>query len=120
MHFPGAWIGITCAGLRESAALIAGSAHEADPESLAYAKSLLPEDCEWAAFGASRMAFPMVAQAFPMGGHCPIGMEDSVYLAKGVKAPDNAALVAKAARIIDDLGGRVATVDETRALLGIA
>jgi uncharacterized protein (DUF849 family) len=37
-----------------------------------------------------------------------------------VKTPDNAALVAKAVRIIDDLGGRVATVDETRELLQIA
>jgi len=92
----------------------------ATPESLAYAKSLLPENCEWAAFGASRMAFPMVAQAFLMGGHCRIGMEDTVYLAKGEKAPDNAALVAKAARIIIDLGGTVASVGETRELLGIA
>ena len=92
----------------------------ATPAGLAYAKSLLPENCEWAAFGASRKAFPMVAQAFLMGGHCRIGMEDTVYLAKGVKAPDNAALVAKAARIIDDLGGKVATVNEARALLGIA
>lgn len=92
----------------------------ATPESLAYAKSLLPVDSEWAAFGASRMAFPMVAQAYLMGGHCRIGMEDSVYLSKGVKTPGNAALVAKAARIIEDLGGSIATVDETRALLGIA
>ena len=91
----------------------------ATPESLAYAKSMLPEDCEWAAFGASRMAFPMLAQAFLMGGHCRIGMEDTVYLSKGVKTPDNAALVAKAARIIDDLGGRVATVNEARELLGL-
>ena len=92
----------------------------ATPESLAYAKSLLPEDCEWAAFGASRMAFPMLAQAFLMGGHCRIGMEDTVYLSRGVKTPDNAALVAKATRIIEDLGGEVATVDQTRELLGIA
>jgi uncharacterized protein (DUF849 family) len=47
-------------------------------------------------------------------------MEDTVYLAKGVKAPDNAALVAKAAGIIDDLGGEVATVNQARELLGIA
>ena len=92
----------------------------ATPESLAYAKSLLLGDCEWAAFGASRMAFPIVAQAYLMGGHCRIGMEDTVYLSKGVKTPDNAALVAKAARIIEDLGGAIATVDETRELLGIA
>ena len=62
----------------------------------------------------------MVAQAYLMGGHCRIGMEDTVYLSKGFKTPDNAALVAKAARIIEDLGGRIATVNETRELLGIA
>jgi uncharacterized protein (DUF849 family) len=92
----------------------------ATPETLAYARSLLPDDCEWAAFGASRMAFPMVAQAFLLGGHCRIGMEDTVYLSKGVKAPDNAALVAKAAGIIDALGGAIASVNEARGLLGIA
>ena len=92
----------------------------ASPESLAYATSLLPDDCEWAAFGASRMAFPMLAQAFLLGGHCRIGMEDTVYLAKGIKTPDNAALVTKAVRMIDDLGGCVATVDETREILQIA
>jgi uncharacterized protein (DUF849 family) len=91
----------------------------ATPQALAYARSLLPENCEWAAFGASRMAFPMVAQAFLLGGHCRIGMEDTVYLSKGVKAPDNAALVAKAASIIDALGGKIASVEETRELLGI-
>ena len=91
----------------------------ATPETLAYARSLLPENCEWAAFGASRMAFPMVAQAFLLGGHCRIGMEDTVYLSKGVKTPDNAALVTKAAGIIDALGGKIASVEETRELLGI-
>jgi uncharacterized protein (DUF849 family) len=91
----------------------------ATPQALAYARSLLPENCEWAAFGASRMAFPMVAQAFLLGGHCRIGMEDTVYLSKGVKAPDNAALVAKAAGIIDALGGKIASVEKTRELLGI-
>ena len=91
----------------------------ATPETLAYARSLLPENCEWAAFGASRMAFPIVPQAFLLGGHCRIGMEDTVYLSKGVKTPDNAALVAKAAGIIDALGGKIASVEETRELLGI-
>jgi uncharacterized protein (DUF849 family) len=62
----------------------------------------------------------MLAQAFVLGGHVRIGMEDTVHLAKGVRAPDNAALVAKAARIIDDLGGRLATVAEARAILGLA
>lgn len=91
----------------------------ATPEGLAIARSLLPEGCEWAGFGASRMAYPMLAQAFLLGGQCRIGMEDTVYLSKGVRTPGNGALVEKAVRIIDELGGRVATVSEARAILGL-
>ena len=65
------------------------------------------------------MAFPMLAQAFLLGGHCRIGMEDTVYLSRGVKTPDNSALVEKAVRIIDELGGRVATVAEARDILSL-
>lgn len=91
----------------------------ATPESMLHARNLLPEGCEWAGFGASRMAFPMLAQAFLLGGHCRIGMEDTVFLSKGVKTPGNGALVEKAVRIIGELGGRVATVDEARDILGL-
>jgi len=91
----------------------------ATPEALAFARSLLPAGSEWAGFGASSMAFRMLAQAFLLGGHCRIGMEDTVYLARGVKTPGNGALVEKAVRIIDELGGRVATVAEARAILGL-
>ena len=66
------------------------------------------------------MAFPMLALAFLLGGHCRIGMEDTVYLSRGVKTPGNGALVEKAVRIIDELGGRVATVTEARDILGLS
>lgn len=89
------------------------------PETMLLAKSLLPKDCEWAAFGATRHAFPMLAQAFILGGHCRIGMEDTVYLAKGALAPSNAALVEKAVQIITHLGGKIATVAEARQMLGL-
>jgi uncharacterized protein (DUF849 family) len=89
------------------------------PEMMLLAKSQLPKHCEWAAFGAGRHAFPMLAQAFILGGHCRIGMEDTVYLAKGELAPSNAALVEKAVRIIRELGGKLATVAEARELLGL-
>jgi len=88
-------------------------------ETMLLAKSLLPKNCEWAAFGAGRHAFPMLAQSFILGGHCRIGMEDTVHLAKGTPAPSNAALVEKAVRIIHELGGRNATVAEARSLLGL-
>lgn len=86
-------------------------------ETMVYAKSLLPTGAEWAAFGASRNAFPMLAQAFLLGGHCRIGMEDAVYLERGVKCSGNRALVEKAVSIIKILGGEVATVDQARDIL---
>ena len=87
------------------------------PEAMTYAKSLLPSNAEWAAFGASRMAFPMLAQAFLLGGHCRIGMEDTVYLSRGIKTNGNKELVEKAVHIIQELGGQVATTDEARDIL---
>jgi uncharacterized protein (DUF849 family) len=89
------------------------------PEAMLLARSLLPRECEWAAFGAGRHAFPMLAQAVILGGHCRIGMEDTVHLARGALAPGNAALVEKAVRIIEALGGQLATVGEARSLLGL-
>ena len=90
------------------------------PDTVSYAKSLLPAGSEWAAFGIGRMEFPMVAAALLAGGHTRVGMEDNVYLEKGVLTPDNTALVKKAVRIIDDLGGQIATVSEARQILGLA
>ncbi len=90
------------------------------PEAMILARSMLPKGCEWAAFGAGRHAFSMLAQAYILGGHCRIGMEDTVHLAKGTPAPDNAALVAKAVGIVRALGGTIATVGEARELLGLA
>jgi uncharacterized protein (DUF849 family) len=89
----------------------------ASVETLLYVRSLLPDDCEWAAFGIGRHEFPMVAHASLLGGHCRVGMEDNVYIKKGVLTKDNAELVAKAANIIELLGGKVATAAETRDLL---
>ena len=61
----------------------------------------------------------MLAQAFLLGGHCRIGMEDAVYLDHGVKTKGNRELVEKGVRIIRELGGKVATVEEARGILGL-
>lgn len=74
------------------------------PETLLYARNLLPCDAIWTGFGTGVQAFPMVAQSALLGGNVRIGMEDAVWMAKGVKAPSNAAMVEKAVRILDDLG----------------
>ncbi len=92
---------------------------EMTPQTMAYARSILPPDAVWAGFGIGRMAFAMVAQAYLLGGHVRVGLEDAVNLRRGVLAPDNAAMVAKAVHIVDELGGEIATVAEARAILGL-
>ncbi len=91
----------------------------ATPATMAYLVSQLPEGTQWAAFGIGRMAFPMLAQAWLLGGHVRIGMEDTAFIAKGEHCQSNAQLVDKAARMITDLGGALATPDEARTLLKI-
>jgi uncharacterized protein (DUF849 family) len=88
-------------------------------EAMAFMTSLLPAGCTWAAFGISRHQFPMVDAAIDTGGHVRVGLEDNLYIDKGVFAPDNAALVRRAAEIVVAKGCRVATPDEARSILGL-
>lgn len=89
------------------------------PETLAHMKSLLPTDCDWAAFGVGRYAFPMLAQSFLLGGHVRIGLEDAVYIGRGQLARDNAEMVEKAVRVVTDLGGVMASPQEAREMLNL-
>jgi uncharacterized protein (DUF849 family) len=89
------------------------------PQTLMYAQSLLPPDAMWAAFAIGRWEFPMLATTWFLGGHIRVGMEDNVYISKGKLTPSNAALCEKAVRILDDLGGELATAKEARAILGL-
>ncbi len=91
----------------------------ATPEAMTYMRNLLPPGSPWFAFGISLYQFPMVAQAVLLGGHVRVGLEDNLYLAKGKLAPSNAALVEKAAHIIEVLGDQVASPDEAREILGL-
>jgi uncharacterized protein (DUF849 family) len=91
----------------------------ADSQTMQYFASRLPRDAQWTAFGIGRMAFPMLAQAYLLGGHVRIGMEDTVYLDKGVLTPSNAALVEKGVRIVQSLGGSIATIAQARQMLGL-
>jgi uncharacterized protein (DUF849 family) len=86
---------------------------------LLYARNLLPQGAIWSAFGLGRSEFPIVAQSWLYGGHVRVGMEDNIYLEKGVLAESNAQLVAKAADIIKQMGGQVATAAQTRDMLNL-
>jgi uncharacterized protein (DUF849 family) len=90
-----------------------------DPATLLYMRDQLPSGAIWAAFGISRAEFPIVAQAWLLGGHIRVGMEDNIYLEKGVLCESNAQLVSKAKRIINDLGGQLASSNEARQMLGL-
>jgi uncharacterized protein (DUF849 family) len=91
----------------------------ATPETLVYARNMLPPGAFWSAFGIGRMEFPIAAQSWLLGGHVRVGMEDNIYLSHGVLARSNAELVAKARDIISSLGGQVASASEARAALGL-
>ncbi len=88
------------------------------PETMMHMKTLLPEGAHWAAFGISRMEYPMAAQAILLGGHIRVGLEDNLYVERGVFGT-NAQLVEKATRLVRLLGADVATPAEARAILGL-
>lgn len=93
---------------------------DSTPATLQYARQLLPLDATWYAFGIGSQQMPFVALSSLYGGHARVGLEDNVYIEKGVLAQSNAQLVDKAVRIINDLGGKVATTTEARAILNLA
>ncbi|WP_439081393.1 3-keto-5-aminohexanoate cleavage protein [Streptomyces sp. WL006] len=90
----------------------------ADPGVLMSMVNMLPEGARWASFALGRMQMPWVAQSILLGGHVRVGLEDNLYLAKGVKAT-NGQLVERAVRITESLGSRVATPDEAREQLSL-
>ncbi len=90
----------------------------ADPETMIYMRNLLPPEAVWAGFGIARMEMPMAAQAVLLGGNVRVGLEDNLYLERGVFA-SNGQLVERAGHIIEHLGCDVATPAETRDMLNL-
>jgi uncharacterized protein (DUF849 family) len=90
----------------------------ASAQSILALKSMIPDTAVWAAFGISNHEMPMVAQAVLLGGNVRVGLEDNLYLERGVLAT-NGQLVEKAIRIIRDLGARPLSPAEARQKLGL-
>ena len=90
------------------------------PETVIYARNLLPADAQFTAIGIGRSAFPMVAQSVLAGGHARVGLEDATMIARGVLAPSNAAMVEKARRMVEDLGPRVVGPARARDIIGLS
>jgi len=73
----------------------------------------LPENNVWSSFAISRMQMPWVAQSILLGGNVRVGLEDNLYLSRGVYA-SNAQLVEKARTIIEAMGARVVSAAQAR------
>lgn len=86
---------------------------ENDAETIEYFKTRLPENAHWSAFGIGRMQLPTVEEAAKRGGNVRVGLEDNIYLAKGVKAT-NESLVEKAVEILKEQGAEPMTPQEAR------
>lgn len=90
---------------------------DASTEVMTAMRNLLPHGSQWGGFGISTALWPMVAQAWLLGGHVRVGLEDSLYISKGVLAPSNAVLVERAVGIVQNLGGEIASSAEAREIL---
>jgi uncharacterized protein (DUF849 family) len=78
----------------------------------------IPPDWSWSAFSLGRDQMPYVAASMLAGGNIRVGLEDNLFLEKGVLAT-NAQLVERAASIVTNLGGRLLGPQEVREQLGL-
>ena len=99
-----------CLGIRWGA--------EASADGMKALRDMLPADAIWSGFGLGRAQMPMVAQAVIMGGNVRVGLEDNLFLAKGVPAT-NAQLVERGRRIVELLGSQVVGPSEVRKRLSL-
>tara|TARA_Y100000739_G_scaffold115123_1_gene99045 strand:- start:375 stop:1313 length:939 start_codon:yes stop_codon:yes gene_type:complete len=83
------------------------------------ADRLFGDNYIWSVLAAGRFQIPFVTQAAMMGGNVRVGLEDSIYLGKGVLAKSNAEQVIKIKKILEELGMQIATPDDTRSILGL-
>ena len=95
----------------------------ADPENLMHMKrmadKLFAGDYMFSVLAAGRHQIPLTTMAASMGGHVRVGLEDSLMIARREFATSNAQQVAKIRRIVEDLGRKVATPEDARAMLGL-
>lgn len=92
----------------------------AGTKNLVHMVDSLPPDAHWQVIGIGRVQWPLLAAGITLGGHVRVGLEDNFYLRPGQMATSNGDLVAKAARLVEDLGGSVATPAEARERIGLS
>ncbi|MBC5829372.1 MAG: 3-keto-5-aminohexanoate cleavage protein [Candidatus Eremiobacteraeota bacterium] len=92
---------------------------DASVANLADLVGALPPGCTWSVAGIGRAQLPMATVAIAMGGHVRVGLEDNIYYSKG-RLATNEELVARVARIAQELGRPIATPQQAREALRLA
>jgi 3-keto-5-aminohexanoate cleavage enzyme len=115
-------MGLLSAPLQISCVMGVTGGIRATPQNLAHMAGEIPGGADgpnnWGVIGIGRAQWPLVAAAAALGGNVRVGLEDNFYLPDGEMAGSNGDLVARARRLVEDVGRRTATVDEARELLG--
>ncbi|MFP2928063.1 3-keto-5-aminohexanoate cleavage protein [Pyxidicoccus sp. 3LG] len=87
------------------------------PEVLDFMIASIPEGSTWTVAGVGRHQLPFVDEAAKRGGNARVGLEDNIYVSKGVLAKGNWELVAEAAKRARSNGRELATPEQARTLL---
>lgn len=83
------------------------------------ADRLFGDSYQWSVLGAGIAQMPLATAAVQLGGNVRVGLEDSLFIARGRLAESNAEQVRKVRRLVEELGGEVASPDEAREMLGL-
>lgn len=97
-----------------------GGALAASVEALDFMRSYIPKDSTWTCAAMGRHQLPFVELSAERGGNARVGLEDNIYVSKGVLAKGNFELVAEAAKRAAAKGRRPATPQEARELLRLS
>ncbi|MGZ5338678.1 MAG: 3-keto-5-aminohexanoate cleavage protein [Thermoleophilaceae bacterium] len=117
-------MGLLSAPLQISCVMGVNGGIRPTPQNLAHMAGQIPGGAEgsnnWGVIGIGRAQWRLVAAAAALGGNVRVGLEDNFYLPDGEMAGSNGNLIARARRLVEDVGRRAATVDEAREMLGAA
>jgi 3-keto-5-aminohexanoate cleavage enzyme len=84
-----------------------------------FMRGSIPSDSTYTVAGVGKYEFSLAAAAIIDGGNVRVGLEDNLYISKGVLAKSNAELVEKVVRIASEFGREIATPNEARRILGL-
>jgi len=91
----------------------------ATPKNLLFLWESIPPNSTWSVVGVGKAHLPMATMALAMGGHIRVGMEDNVFLQKGVLAKSNVQFVERIVRLAKAYGREVASCSDARRILGL-